>query len=118
VAKFRFVQWLWDWLLALHEYSFEWDSGKSTKSVQKHNVSCAEAEEVFTQRRFVPLGQQYQPHTEEPRFGTLGETASGKLSFIAFTLRRGTIRIISARPMNDKEQAFYASLRQESARLR
>jgi uncharacterized protein len=111
VAKFRFAQWLWDWLLALHDFSFEWDKGNVTKSFQKHGVTCAEAEEVFTEHRFVPLGEQYYPPCPEPRFGVLGKTHKGKLLFLVFTLRNERIRVISARPMNERERRFYASLR-------
>jgi uncharacterized protein len=111
VAKFRFVQWLWDWLLALDEFSFEWDAGNETKNVQRHGVTCAEAEEVFTGRRLIPLGEQFQPPSSEPRFGALGETSRGKLLFVAFTLRGQSIRVVSARRMNEREKRFYASLR-------
>jgi hypothetical protein len=46
VAKFRFAQWLWDWLLALHDFSFEWDKGNVTKNFQRHGSL------VRKQRRF------------------------------------------------------------------
>jgi uncharacterized DUF497 family protein len=113
VAKFKFAQWLWDWLFALDEFVFEWDAGNTTKSLRKHGVTCAEVEEVFTERRFVPLGQQYQPSCPEPRFGLLGKTAKSRLLFLVFTLRQQDIRVISARPMNEAERNFYGSLRQE-----
>jgi uncharacterized protein len=113
VAKFRFAQWLWDWSLASVDFSFEWDLANASKSLQKHGVTCPEAEEVFTERRSIPLGEQYEPPSPEPRFGVLGETAKGKLLFLAFTLRNRRIRVISARPMNERERKFYASLRQE-----
>ena len=113
MAKFRFAQWLWDWLFATYEFSFEWDAGNVAKSFQRHGVTCSEAQEVFTERRFVPLGEQYHPPSAEPRFGVLGETSRGKLLFLAFTLRKQSIRVISVRPMNERERKFYASLRQE-----
>ena len=113
MAKFRFAQWLWDWLFALEEFLFEWDEGNATKSQEKHGIPCAEAEEVFTCRRFVPLGEQVQPRAPEARFAVLGETAGGRLLFLAFTLRHRTIRVISARAMNEKERKLYAALRQE-----
>ena len=117
VAKFRFAQWLWDWLFAQSRFAFEWDAGNSIKSLDKHGVTCEEAEEVFTERRFIPLGEQHQPPCPEPRFGVLGETAKGELMFLAFTLRNQNIRVISARPMNKKERKFYASLRQKRIRV-
>lgn len=107
------MEWLFDWLLNLTIFSFEWDSGNQTKSIRKHTVTCEEAEEVFEGRRLVPLGQQIEPVTAEPRFGILGETRHGRLLFLAFTIRNEKIRVISARPMNRKERSFYASLRQE-----
>lgn len=97
--------------MALPDFAFDWDDGNTTKSFQKHGVTCREAEEVFTERRFVPLGEQVQPPSAEPRFGILGETSEGKLLFVAFTLRRQSIRVISVRPMNEKEKGFYVSLR-------
>jgi uncharacterized DUF497 family protein len=110
LAKFRFVQWLWDWLFALDEFSFEWDRGNVIKSFQKHGVTCREAEEMFTG----PV-RCYSENSMslEPRFAALGETSEGKLLFLAFTLRSENIRVISARPMNERERKFYASLRQE-----
>jgi uncharacterized protein len=111
VAKFRFAQWLWDWLLAQPAFSFEWDAGNATKSAQKHGVTCEEAEQVFAGWRFIPLGEQYQPACPEARFGVLGETASGRPLFVAFTLRGQRIRVVSARLMNKKEKEFYAALR-------
>jgi uncharacterized protein len=104
---------LWDWLFALPSFSFDWDEGNSTKSIQKHGVSCREAEEVFLERRFIPLGEQYQPQPPEARYGVLGETHERKLLFVAFTLRNQRIRVISARPMNERERKFYGSLREE-----
>lgn len=100
-------------MFALADYSFEWDATNATKSLQKHGVACREAEEVFTERRFIPLGEQYEPPAAELRFGVLGETSEGRLLFLAFTLRDRRIRVISARPMNETERKFYVSLREE-----
>jgi uncharacterized DUF497 family protein len=113
VAKFRFSLWLWNWLFSLEEFSFEWDAGNSTKSPQTHSITSGEAEQVFTARRFIPLGGQYQPSVEEPRFAVFGETSNGKLLFLAFTFRNQRIRVISARPVKERERRFYAALRQE-----
>jgi uncharacterized DUF497 family protein len=113
VAKFRVAQWLWDWLSALRQFPFEWDAANSIKSLQKHGATCAEAEEAFTEGRFIPLGEQYEPSLAEPRYGLLGESARGKLLFAVFTLRDQRIRVVSARAMNEKERRFYVALRQE-----
>jgi uncharacterized DUF497 family protein len=113
VVKFKFVQWLLDWLLEVSSFSFVWDAGNQTKSAQKHSVTCEKAEQVFTECRFISLGEQVEPPCPEPRFAVLGQTASGRLLFLVFAIRGGKIRVISARPMNEKERTFYESLRQE-----
>jgi uncharacterized protein len=111
VAKFRFAQWLWDWLFRQADFSFEWDRGNTAKSNGKHGVTRTEAEQVFTANHLVPLGEQYQPPAPELRYGVLGETRKGKLLFLAFTLRGRRIRVISARPMSARERRLYVSLR-------
>jgi uncharacterized DUF497 family protein len=113
MAKFRFAPWLREWLVGLEGLSFEWDAGNVSKSQQKHGVTCEEAEEAFVGGQFIALGEQVQPPVNEPRYGVLGKTATGRLLFVAFTLRNLEIRVISARPANEKERRFYASLRQE-----
>jgi hypothetical protein len=44
---------------------------------------------------------------EEPRFYVLGQTDTGRRLFITVTIRRGLIRVISARDMNRQERAEY-----------
>ena len=112
-ARFRFLDWLLDWLLSLQDFPFDWDAGNETRSLQKHSITCEEAEEVFATRLFVPLGEQIEPFPHEPRYGLLGETATGKALFLVFTIRKERIRVISVRPMNAKEKKFYASLRKK-----
>jgi len=97
----------------MEDFSFDWDAGNETKSLQKHSITCEAAEEVFATRHFVALGEQIEPFSHEPRYGLLGETATGKLLFLVFTIRKGRVRVISVRPMNAKEKKFYASLRQK-----
>jgi uncharacterized protein len=83
---------------------FDWDDGNSRKSEDKHKVSQAEAEQVFFNS---PLLLPDPRHSlEEARMHALGMTDAGRFLLVTFTLRRnGTmIRIISARPMNRKEQ--------------
>ena len=87
---------------------FDWDAGNARKSVDKHDVSQAEAEQIFFNE---PLLLAHDlPHSEqEPRFHALGKTEEGRLLHITFTLRGAgrLIRIISARDMHRKERRFY-----------
>lgn len=87
---------------------FDWDEGNERKNVDKHDVSQAEAEQVFFH---YPLRMVPDPtHSEaEPRWATLGVTDTGRLLQVVFTLRQsGTkIRVISARAMSRKERKIY-----------
>ena len=85
---------------------FAWDAGNQTKSLDKHAVSCAEAEQVFLN---APLKVLADPaHSKiEPRFHAFGMSNARRHLTIAFTLRGSLIRVISARPMSRKEKEFY-----------
>ena len=87
---------------------FDWDEGNAAKSVEKHQVSRSEAEQIFFND---PLGvsEDVVHSVEEPRFHALGRTDTGRLLHVTFTLRHNAklIRVVSARPMNRKERARY-----------
>ena len=81
---------------------------------QKHDVDTTEAEQAFYDERLSPLGSQVEPEVDEPRFGILGRTFTGRRLHVVFTIRSGQVRMISARPMHRKERAQYEqALRQE-----
>ena len=87
---------------------FEWDDGNAAKNAGKHGVSQREAEEVFLNE---PLVLEDPRHSKgEIRLHAFGETHSGRLLHVSFTLRRNgkAIRVISARPMSRKERLRYA----------
>jgi uncharacterized DUF497 family protein len=85
---------------------FDWDAGNQTKSIEKHAVSCDEAEQVFLNAPLKVLADN-RHSTAEPRIHAFGKTDEGWFLTIAFTIRGSRIRIISARPMNKKEKKFY-----------
>jgi uncharacterized DUF497 family protein len=86
---------------------FQWDAGNAQKSEGKHRVSPAEAEQVFFNNPLVLDDVRHS--SEEPRFHALGISDDGRLLHITFTIRESgrMIRVISARPMNRKERAYY-----------
>jgi uncharacterized protein len=88
---------------------FEWDEGNARKSVEKHDVSQAEAESVFFSNPLIVVPDPRHSHAES-RYHALGRTAAGRMLHIVFTLRRQgrLIRVISARDMHRKERAVYA----------
>lgn len=87
---------------------FDWDEGRLLKNWEKHGVTAAECEQAFFNR---PLLAQTDPrHSDsEVRFYVLGQSDSGRLLFLAFTVRRDRVRVISARDMSRKERRSYES---------
>jgi uncharacterized DUF497 family protein len=87
---------------------FDWDDGNSRKSNEKHNVSQAEAEQVFfNDPLLLLLDDRYSQ--KETRYHAYGKTNDGRKLHIAFTLREldTLIRVISARDMHRKEKTTY-----------
>jgi len=87
---------------------FDWDSGNDRKSVDKHGVTRAEAEQVIFNQPLLVLDDQ-QHSQSESRFHALGRTDQARLLHITFTLRQNgrLIRVISARDMHRRERARY-----------
>jgi hypothetical protein len=85
---------------------FEWDEGNTDKNWEKHAVANFECEEVFFNQ---PLVVRHDPKhlRREARYYALGRTDQERLLFVAFTVRRGLIRVISAREMTRREWRFY-----------
>ena len=86
---------------------FDWDEGNTRKN-EKHNVSMAEAEQVFFNAPLLVL-EDSKHSNREPRFHALGKSDENRLLHITFTLRQTgkKIRIISARDMHKKERVIY-----------
>lgn len=89
---------------------FEWDPKKAASNKAKHGVSFEEAGTAFFDPAGVDGEDVHHSVTEARRF-RLAKTAAGRILVIAYTLRRHghekTIRVISARLANRKEQRRY-----------
>lgn len=85
---------------------FEWDQGNSEKNFTKHNVLSLECEQVFFNKPLL-MHEDIKHSEPEQRFYVLGKTDNDRNLFIAFTLRKHRIRVISARDMNKKERGIY-----------
>jgi uncharacterized DUF497 family protein len=85
---------------------FEWDEGNEGKNWSNHQVSDAECEEIFFNDPLV-AGSDVAHSSSEPRYFALGETGAGRRLFVAFTVRKNLIRVISARDMTKKELRRY-----------
>src|SRR5579859_3141635 len=85
---------------------FQWDTGNQTKSWVKHRVTSDEAEQAFADEQRA-VGQDPRPYSGEQRLYLLGKTRTGRLLYIAFTIRGKAIRVISARDVNRREVPLY-----------
>jgi len=91
---------------------FDWDGGNWRKSEAKHGVAMAEAEEVLLGDPLVHVDPLHS--ADEQRFIALGQTDSGRRLFVAFTIRRNRVRVISARPMSRRERETYEEVKAAS----
>jgi len=84
---------------------FEWDSKKNENNILKHGVDFADAEEMFKRELFAV--QDVRKSYGENRFVGLGHIQN-RLMVIVFTKPKfNTIRIISLRKANKREQAKF-----------
>lgn len=87
---------------------FDWDAGNERKSVEKHEVSQPEAEQVFFNQPLLVVEDVKHSQTEA-RYHALGKTDDARPLHITFTLREDNtlIRVISARKIHRKERTVY-----------
>lgn len=118
MAQWEFVEWLLFWILETSRFEFEWDKGNRTKNATKHKITIEDVEAVFRSGLALPLGIQICPPADEQRLGLVGPNLSGRLIQVAFVLREGRVRVISARPAHRKERRQYEEiLRKVSQRV-
>ncbi|TVR90570.1 MAG: BrnT family toxin [Spirochaetaceae bacterium] len=87
--------------------AFEWDPRKDTANRKKHEVSFHEAKTAFTDE-FGRLIADPDHSDDEDRFILLGMSIHFRLLVVCHCVRDGeTIRIISARKANKREQKTY-----------
>lgn len=86
--------------------SFEWDEGNAHKNREKHNVSNQEAEELFFNEPLI-VSEDIKHSDNEKRYHGLGKTNKNRMLFVSFTVRENSIRSISIRDMNKKEERIY-----------
>ena len=85
---------------------FDWDEWNINKNWEKHRVTYLECEQVFFNEPFI-VKRDESHSLYEPRYYALGKTNQGRALFIVFTIRKGKIRVISARDMNQQERSYY-----------
>lgn len=86
---------------------FQWDVGNSKKNWLSHQVTKAECEQIFFNQPLI-VGDDEKHSQTEKRFYSLGRTDEDRKLFIVFTIRKNSIRVISARDMSRKEREVYS----------
>jgi|SRR3989338_5238517 len=85
---------------------FDWNKANKQKNLVKHKVHYKECEEAFINKP-APVYPDPNHSKTEKRYFILSQTKQGRKLFISFTLRKNKIRVISARPMSQKERKVY-----------
>ena len=84
---------------------FEWDDTKADGNLAKHGISFQEAIAVFADPLHVDMDSS-RPEDGELRRKVVG-AIQGRVFTVVYTLRGGTIRLVSARRANPKEARSY-----------
>jgi uncharacterized protein len=92
---------------------FDWDEANTLKNWERHQVTPQEAEDIFFHQPLVVRGDVRHSRSEK-RYYALGQTSDDRRLFIAFTVRRNRIRLISVRDMNRNETEIYARYEKET----
>lgn len=87
---------------------FDWNQGNIEKNWLAHRVTPQEAEQAFFNTPLIAADDEKHSRKEK-RYFVLGQTDEDRPLFIAFTVRKRRIRVISARDMNRKERKVYLS---------
>ena len=93
---------------------FDWDDANSQKNWERHQVTPEEAEDVFFHEPVIVRSDERHSRGEK-RYYALGHTSAERRLFIAFTVRRDRIRVISVRDMNRNETEIYMRYEKETS---
>ena len=92
---------------------FDWDDENAHKNWERHHVTPEEAEDVFFNAPLV-VRSDVRHSKVEKRYYALGQTSTGRRLFVAFTIRRSLVRVISVRDMNGNESEVYGKHEEEA----
>jgi hypothetical protein len=91
----------------MKDLSFDWDQWNIQKNEIKHGISRLEAESAFFDGEAVIFSDTRHSTTKEKRWIFYGKSIYHNVLMVAFTVRAGKIRIISARKASRKERETY-----------
>ncbi|MBI1910116.1 MAG: BrnT family toxin [Deltaproteobacteria bacterium] len=91
----------------MKEITFDWDQWNIQKNEEKHGVSALEAESCFYDDKVRIYQDLKHSAFSEKRYLLYGKSLEGRVLMIGFTVRKGKIRIITARPSSRRERRIY-----------
>jgi len=86
--------------------TYEWDPAKNAANRKQHGVSFEEATTVF-QDPLAKVHDDPDHSATERRDIIVGQSQEGRLLLVSFTDRGSRIRLISARPVTQRERRDY-----------
>jgi hypothetical protein len=92
--------------------TFEWDRQKGAANRRKHGVSFEEAVTVF-QDPLARIHADPDHSASERRQIIIGHSQRSRMLLVAFTDRKGKIRVISARQVTRRERRAYEESRED-----
>ena len=98
----------------VHTLAYEWDRGKAAANRFKHGIDFADAVTVFSDELTLTVEEL---SADEPRFVTMGSSATGQVLVVAYTWRGDRIRVISARAATARERRTYERARKNERRI-
>ena len=87
-------------------YEFEWDPAKAAENLRKHAVSFEEASTAFGDPLAMLMADP-DHSVDEERYLLLGMSTRHTLLVVAFAERPPRTRLISARPVTQRERRQY-----------
>ena len=90
--------------------------GIDVGSEQHHVIIMDDKEKIFFNLPLI-VADDEKHSKKEKRYYTLGHTDIKRLLFVAFTIRKDRIRVISARNMSRKERKVYQSHEKENPKI-
>jgi len=93
---------------------FEWDQGKNQRNLQKHGIAFEDVLSVFANPEALAL-EDHRRGYGEPRYIVLCPLQD-VLVHVTYTVRGGSIRLISARRASRRERRDYERRKPDQSR--
>ncbi len=91
----------------MKDLRFDWDLWNVQKNEVKHGVSALEAESCFYDTEVKIYEDAVHSTVRERRYILYGKSMESRVLMVGFTVRRGKVRIITARSASRKERKIY-----------